>query len=211
MEVREDERRRIARELHDELGQQLSALKMALNTLRSEPNPACVPAHAQGALRLVDDIVAASRRIAADLRPLMLDDLGLNAAIEWLAQQVQARSGLHIQLQLDPCEDRLDERQATALFRMVQEALTNVERHAKAQEVRLELQCKRLEIHLTVSDDGVGFSRDCDRKLGSHGLLGLRERARMLGGHLHIDNMPGGGASLCVRLPLKPNGLPSPG
>ncbi len=204
MEVREDERRRISRELHDELGQQLSALKMALTTLSNEANPDTLHRKARQALHMVDGIVAASRRIAADLRPQMLDDLGLSAAIEWLSGQVQARSGLEIRLQLDPCEARLDERQATALFRMVQEALTNVERHAKAHEVRLELLCRHQEVLLTVSDDGVGFSRDCDRKLGSHGLLGLRERARMLGGSLHIDNMPGGGASLCVRLPLKP-------
>ena len=208
MEAREDERRRIARELHDELGQQLSALKMSLSRIAQAGDLSAVSLQAQAAQQMIDGIVSATRRIAADLRPLMLDDLGLNSAIEWLAREVEKRGRLRIHLQVDPCGELVGEPHATGLYRMVQEALTNVERHAQATEVTVELRRTRHEISLCVRDDGIGFALGATRKSGSHGLLGLRERARMLGGILEIDNLPGGGGSVSVRLPLGQNIAP---
>jgi signal transduction histidine kinase len=208
IQVREDERRRIARELHDELGQQLSALKISISGLNLCPQPEQVTQKTRSALELIDGIVASTRRIAADVRPLMLDDLGLHAAIEWLARQMSERGQLRVRLHLDPCEDLIDEPHATALYRMVQEALTNIERHARATVATVELQHTRHEIHLTVSDNGQGFPLHAIRKPGSHGLLGLRERARTLGGTLELDNLPGGGSSVHVRLPFRRGNKP---
>jgi signal transduction histidine kinase len=201
LQAREDERRHLSRELHDELGQQLSALKLCVSNLGNSPDVQELRQKTPSALTLIDGIVAATRRIAADLRPLMLDDLGLNAAIEWLAKHVEARSPLRIQLRLDACSEGLAEPYTTALYRMVQEALTNIERHAQATAVTVELQGSRTELSLRVSDNGLGFPPGAAHPRGSHGLVGLRERARMLGGTLELDNLPGAGASVQVRLP----------
>jgi len=214
VEAREDERRRIARELHDELGQRLTALKMELASLRP-PMVADGAADRIGAmLEMLDETVTSARRIAADLRPLMLDDLGLNAAIEWLAQEASSRMGIQIKVRLDDADAALGDRAAIALYRMVQEALTNVARHAHATEVRIELRQQGDMLVLTVHDNGVGFAPGVAPKEGSYGLLGIRERTYMLGGELSLDSPPEGGARLTVRLPLaraaRANDAPTP-
>jgi len=203
VEAREEERRRIARELHDELGQHLTAMKMELSSLRAE-----VPGHAgdgriTGMLEMVDSTVAALRRIAADLRPLMLDDLGLNAAIEWLARDAARRMDMEVTVQLGTDDPPLGPGADIALYRMVQEALTNVARHANATDVRIALRQSADELVLTVQDNGLGFPDRSMRQEGRYGLLGLRERAIMLGGRLDLDNPPGGGARITVHLPLR--------
>ncbi len=194
MEAREDERRRIARELHDELGQRLTALKMELSSRSGGGSR--LPAM----LAMLDETVAALRRIAADLRPLMLDDLGLNAAIEWLAIEASRRLGIRVQVDLDEVPE-VDERVAIALYRMVQEALTNVARHARAGHASVQLRRRDDGLHLSVHDDGVGFPERALQREGRWGLLGMRERAELLGGRLEIDNPPGGGARVRVHLP----------
>jgi len=204
VEAREEERRRIARELHDELGQRLTALKMELSTL----GPAAARRSQDGRitkmLEMVDDTVAAVRRIAADLRPMMLDDLGLNAAIEWLARDAGHRMGIQITVRLGEEDPPVAQGAAIALFRMVQEALTNVARHAHATEVCIEMRQEGGELLLRVRDNGVGFSDRSTQQDGRYGLLGIRERAYMLGGRLEVDNPPGGGGQITVRLPLAP-------
>ena len=177
VEAREAERKRIARELHDELGQSLSALKMEVadcakaydaqrpgagpNPDQSAPQAALPAQRAQGVLRMVDDLVKSVRRIAADLRPLMLDDLGLGDAIESLAHDFAQRQGLQLQLRLRLLAltdaTSLGDRVATALYRIVQEALTNVQRHAQARQVHIELVQQGHQLVLSVSDDGVGL------------------------------------------------------
>jgi PAS domain S-box-containing protein len=210
VEAREEERRHIARELHDELGQRLTALKMELSTLRAEdakreedtgdpPGP-----HIAQMFEMLDDTVAAVRRIAADLRPLMLDDLGLNAAIEWLARDAARRMDIEIKVRLDREDPPLTNGATIAVFRMVQEALTNVSRHARATAVRIELTREGDEIVLVVRDNGVGFPERSLQREGRYGLLGIRERAFMFGGRLVVDNPSGGGGRITVRLPLKP-------
>jgi signal transduction histidine kinase len=154
-------------------------------------------------LEMVDDTVAAVRRIATELRPLMLDDLGLNAAIEWLAHSWSRRMGVDVTLHLGAVDPAIDDAAGIALYRMVQEALTNIARHARASKVCIELQQRGSALLLTVLDDGVGFDEASMFREGSHGLMGIRERALMLGGDLQIGNSPSGGGRLSVRLPLR--------
>lgn len=205
--AREDERRRIARELHDELGQRLTALKMELSSLGSE---AVGSARLDAMLEMVDDTVATVRRIATELRPLMLDDLGLNAAIEWLAGGWSRRMGVAVTLHLGTADPTASDAARIALYRMTQEALTNIARHARATEVCIELKQTDSELLLTVMDNGVGFDEAAIYGEGTHGLMGMRERALMLGGQLEIGNSPRGGGRVTVRLPLRSQPEPAP-
>ena len=200
--IQENERKRVARELHDELGQHLSALKMDLASLRSATDRRVVVERAAAMQDLLDQTVASVRRIAADLRPLMLDDLGLNAAIEWLAHEAARRMGIAVDLELDESEPQLSDQAVIALYRMVQEALNNVSRHARARRARVELHREAGELVLVVQDDGVGFGPQLLRKQGSYGLMGLQERASMFGGQLSIEVPPDGGSRVVVRMPL---------
>jgi two-component system sensor histidine kinase UhpB len=203
VQAREDERRRIARELHDELGQRLTALKMELSSLRTDAAAEKRAAPIDAMLGMVDDIVAAVRRIATELRPLMLDDLGLNAAIEWLADGWSRRMGVAVQLHLRAGETALDDALNIALYRMVQEALTNIARHAHATKVCIEIEKIGSQLQLTVMDNGIGFDEALMHREGSFGLVGMRERALMLGGQLVIGASPTGGGRVTVRLPLR--------
>jgi two-component system, NarL family, sensor histidine kinase UhpB len=202
VEAREEERGRIARELHDELGQRLTALKLDLTHLACRDGS---PAAVDGMLALLDETVASVRRIAADLRPLMLDDLGLVAAIEWLARDTSQRLGIPIEVRLPRAEPPLATQASIALYRMVQEALTNVARHSNATQAQVRLDASEDTLTLSVRDDGVGFGEEALHAVGSFGLLGLRERAEMLGGRLRVDTAPGGGGLIEVCLPLAGN------
>jgi signal transduction histidine kinase len=153
-------------------------------------------------LEMVDDTVASVRRIATDLRPMMLDDLGLNAAIEWLARDSARRMGIEIALELGEGDPPISAAATIAVYRMVQEALTNIARHAKATKVQVQIRCGPDELLLVVRDDGIGFGEQAMHREGSHGLMGIRERARILGGQLEIGNAAGGGGRIAVRLPM---------
>ena len=203
VQAREDERRRIARELHDELGQRLTALKMELASLGAQADAAARAARIAAMLDMVDETVASVRRIATELRPLMLDDLGLNAAIEWLAQSWAERMGIQVRLRLGAADADIGDAAAIALYRVVQEALTNIARHAGASQVRIGLSRRGGLLHLTVQDNGSGFSAASIYREGSHGLMGIRERAIMLGGDLQIGNARGGGGRITVSVPLR--------
>ena len=202
-QARENARLRIARELHDELGQRLSALKLDLASLDPTAGRAAYDERVESMLDMLDDTMTSVRRIIADLRPLMLDDLGLNAALDWLARESARRMGIEITACLGESDPALDKDTSVAVYRMVQEALTNVARHARATEVRVELCEAAGELLLTVQDNGVGFAAGAMRKAGSFGLFGIRERAYALGGSMEAGNTLTGGARLCVRLPLR--------
>ena len=203
VQAREDERRRIARELHDELGQRLTALKMELSGLTGDAAGAAPAGRIGAMIEMVDDTVATVRRIATELRPLMLDDLGLNAAVEWLADSWSRRMGVAVTLHLGAADPAIGDAGSIALYRMVQEALTNIARHARATKVCIQVQQRGGDLQLTVLDDGVGFDEASIFREGSHGLMGIRERALMLGGELTIGNSPRGGGRVTVRLPLR--------
>jgi PAS domain S-box-containing protein len=209
--IREHEQRRVARELHDELGQALTALKMDVAWMSAQLREGeDAVASKLGAMHaLLDGTVAATRRISSDLRPLMLDDLGLVPAVEWLAQNFSERSGIRCELEIGAADLELRDPQASALYRILQESLTNVARHAKANQVEVRLDRADGYVTLRVRDDGRGFNVNEARKLKSYGLLGLRERTYLLGGEARIDSEPGKGTTIEVRVPLVQEGRPS--
>jgi two-component system sensor histidine kinase UhpB len=204
LEVREAERTRIARELHDELGQALTALKMDVQ-LFSEKIPrdrTDLAEHAASMNMLLDSTVATTRRISSDLRPLVLDDLGLGAAAEWLLEGLAQRAGIAFELKIDPSCVELIEPHASTLFRVMQESLTNVARHAQATRVAVRLAREGGDAVLIIADNGVGMNANARAKPGSFGLRGIRERVLLLGGVLSIASEPSGGTTVSVRLPM---------
>jgi PAS domain S-box-containing protein len=200
--IREQEKARIARELHDELAQSLTVLKMDTAWMRENPTDReGVAARLAEMQQVIDQTVAATRRIAADLRPPVLDDLGLQAAIEWLAGNFTQRYGARCELDIDSAPD-LQEPHATTLFRIAQECLVNVGKHARADTVKVRLTCTDSDAVLSVQDDGVGFRVDDPRKPQSLGVVGLRERARLLRGSISLASEPGKGTRVEARIPL---------
>ncbi|WCM24788.1 PAS domain-containing sensor histidine kinase [Paraburkholderia bryophila] len=202
--VREEEKTRIARELHDDLGQQLTALKMDLSSVELALDTRADPEVLQqlgGMRRLIDATVASVRRIAADLRPVMLDDLGLIPAIEWLANDFTNRYGIDVDRDIEVGEANFTPAGATTLFRIVQEALTNVARHAEATLVTLTVRLDADTCIVRIADNGHGANDSTARAEKSFGLLGIRERAHMLGGAVDIHTAGGKGFALTVRFP----------
>jgi len=203
-DVREAERLRIARELHDELAQWLTAIKMDVSWIASRlpPDQPRLAERAERMRGIVDTTVAAVRRIAADLRPVMLDDLGLVAALEHLLHEFSQRSGLIVSLDVEEGGIEFGEPLASALYRMVQEALTNVARHAEATEARIEIRVRGANLVLTVSDNGKGIDPDVAVRTKSYGIMGIRERAHTLGGRATIGRMEAGGTRVEIEVPL---------
>lgn len=203
-EVREAERIRIARELHDELAQWLTALKMDVSWIAARL-PKDVPRLAEKTAKmkeLVDTTVAAVRRIAADLRPVMIDDLGLMAAIESMVHEFSQRSAIRVNLIANAEGVEFLDPLATAVYRMVQEALTNVARHAEATiaEIRFSIAEDRLVV--CVHDNGRGIDEAALKTGRSYGLLGIRERAQTLGGNARVFRAPEGGTTVEIEVPL---------
>jgi PAS domain S-box-containing protein len=206
LEAREEEKARIARELHDELGQLLTALKMDLSWLRERmPAQEDLGAKAAGMAQLLDQTVTATRRISADLRPLMLDDLGLADAAQWLVDDFAKRSGVEARIRLPGpgALDSISKAAATALYRAVQESLTNIARHAGARRAWVAFTVEGGAVHVEIEDDGRGITVEDLAKARSLGLRGMRERISYLGGEIDIAAAPRGGTRLSVRLPIE--------
>ncbi|WP_258127636.1 PAS domain-containing sensor histidine kinase [Achromobacter anxifer] len=208
LHVREQEKKHIARELHDDLGQTLTALTMELSQLEAgfPPGDTDMRARARGMRRLIKKTFASLRRIASDLRPIMLDDLGLAAAVEWLVANFVSRYGIDVDAEIDIGPAEPGKPVATTLFRVVQEALTNIAKHAQATKVQLRLRCTESQCELTVEDNGVGAAPDSlAKKLPlSLGLQGIRERVRLLNGEVTIHTRKKGGFRLDARMPAQP-------
>jgi signal transduction histidine kinase len=200
---REVERKRIARELHDELGGALTGLKMSLAQMRrrSPEASAAFGADLETIAQEIDETIQRVRRLATELRPAILDDFGLVAAIEWLAQDFQQRSGVTCRFQSDLEELPLAPDDATAVFRIVQESLTNIGRHAQAMQVVIAIQATSAGLALTIQDDGRGFAVDEARAGHSLGLRGMYERMEACGGQLAIDSALGQGTTITISLP----------
>jgi PAS domain S-box-containing protein len=208
--AREAEKKRIARELHDDLGQQLSALKMDLVACSAKlrVSDASPPLHSriEAMSAAIDQTIASVRRIAAGLRPAVLDDLGLVPALEWLVADFRLRSGLRVLLRIDTQDVVFNDESATALFRIVQEGLTNIARHAKGvTEVTIDLTCTVGMCNLSILDDGVELAHPnlTAHTPGSSGLVGIRERARRLGGTALIGADPAGGFRIALSIPRR--------
>jgi signal transduction histidine kinase len=162
-----------------------------------------VLARLKESIQLINDGVKAVRVICSGLRPGVLDDLGLAAAIEWQAHEFASRNGVHCEVSVPPVDLHLDGDRATATFRIFQECLTNVIRHAQATSVRVELCQEEESILLIVEDDGIGFCESgLSNSFGSLGLLGMKERAQFCGGDVHISSSPGKGTTVTVRVPV---------
>jgi two-component system, NarL family, sensor histidine kinase UhpB len=202
--VREQERVRIAREIHDELGQSLTCMGMDLAFLDKQIDPHNHEAAARVAalVELVKDTIRCVRRISSELRPSILDDLGLGAAIEWLARDVEART--HMSCTVEVPEDlALPFDLATPLFRICQEALTNVTRHAQATAVSIRLTSEDGHVSLVIKDNGRGITDEEIQRHGSLGLLGMKERVAILGGLLEVKGRTGEGTTVSIRMPLE--------
>lgn len=206
--ARENEKKRIARELHDDLGQRLTALKMSVVLYQSEIDR-IVPESAkralapmEGIVQQIDEMTRAVRSIASDLRPPILDDLGLEPALEWMAADFTARYGVSVDCRVEVEDTRFSDIAATNLFRVVQEALTNVARHAKATQVTVTLFRAGDRCHLAVTDDGAGATISGTQKRNSFGLLGIRERVTQLGGQLALNTAPGQGFRIEADFPV---------
>lgn len=207
--VREEERMRIAREIHDELGQACTALKMdiALLARRAGKSQVQLRDKANSAMRLVDNLIQSMRRMASELRPSTLDDLGLVAALEWQAQEYESRTEIRCHLTLPSDALTVDAARSTAIFRIFQEALTNIARHAKATRVDASLAKNQNSLVLQVRDNGIGYDPKQLKVGRSLGLVGMRERALLLDGEFAIEGVPKKGTTITVRIPIPPSGV----
>ena len=208
VEAQETERRHIARELHDEIGQSLTAAQMNLQAVLESSCPEGAAPRLRECLSEVESVSEQVHDLSLDLRPSMLDDLGLEPALRWYTNRQAALAGLQARFLTDSSEHRFDPMIETECFRIAQEALTNVVRHAHAQNVTVELHEKKGELHLDVRDDGVGFDvapvREQAVRGSSLGLLSMEERATLAGGRLEFKSAPGEGTDVHAWFPLDP-------
>jgi signal transduction histidine kinase len=202
LEVQESERRALSRELHDEVGQSLSALLLAIgNVAALIPGDGSSGARAQlqDIRRMAEKTVAVVRDMSLLLRPSMLDDLGLIPALQWQAREVSRMSNIAVEVQAGSVPEDLPDEHKTCIYRIVQEALRNVTRHARARHVQIQLQQAGNSLRLTIQDDGQGFAPETDKGIG---LLGMQERVGRLHGTFGIQSGPGKGTTINVGLPL---------
>lgn len=206
--AREEESLRIAREIHDELGSLLTTLRWDLKSIGAglakvgvQPPVAALQEKIAATYKLTDTLISTVRRIASELRPSLLDDFGLTDAIEWQAQGFQERTGIRFQCASSVANQSLSQAKSTALFRIFQEASTNVFRHAQATEVEIQMQEEQGDFVLTIRDNGKGITTEQQSGLHSLGLLGMRERAHLVGGELQISGHDGKGTTVKVRVP----------
>lgn len=197
--AQEDERKSIARELHDEIGQALSGILMASGNAESPLDPHELRERLRAIGPIAERTLNQVRDLALLLRPSMLDDFGLLPALNWQAREATKRSGLHVSIDADSACDGLPDEHATCLYRAIQEAINNAARHAQARSVRVIVKREPGKVRFSVQDDGCGFDPKYTRGLG---LLGLEERVRRLGGALKIDSQPGCGATISAELPV---------
>ena len=207
VEAQETERRNIARELHDEIGQALTVIQLNLQAMLQSPGRRPLVSRMKESLEVVDRVLEQVHDISLNLRPLILDDLGLEPALRWFTARQAALVGLQTKFQADPFEQRLNPVIETECFRVGQEALTNVVRHAKAKTVSVELRKEAGQLHLRVHDDGIGFDvgavREQAMRGASLGLLSMEERAALAGGGLEFKSAPKQGTEIHAWFPLK--------
>lgn len=206
LEIQETERRAVARELHDEIGQALTAIKINLQALERLPDAIPLGLRLEDSIAIAEQTIQQVRDLALTLRPALLDDLGLVPALRWYVDRQAQRAGFTAHFVAEPVAARLPAEIETVCFRVVQEALTNVIRYAQARQVHVELRPCGRELHLCVRDDGLGFdvpaARQCHAHGGSLGLLGMQERVESVGGQLEILSAPTRGTEVRAQIPL---------
>ncbi len=209
--VREDERTRVAREIHDEMGQSLTAIKLELARLRKKPpkDQKAIKEQVAYVAELVESTLQSVKRISTELRPGMLDHIGLTSAIQWQAEEFEKRNGIPCSVVFDPEEINIGQNRSTTVFRIFQETLTNIARHANASKVEALLKLQAGELLLRVNDDGKGITKQRALDAKSLGLIGMRERVHYWGGSFEIYGTPNQGTTVVVRIPLdKPEEAP---
>ena len=199
LRAQENERRALARELHDEVGQSLSAILMETENAECAEEPAEIREHLASVKALAEKTVNEVRDLALLLRPSMLDDFGLVPALNWHARETGKRTGLKVRVTAGDDADDLPDEHKTCIYRLVQEAVNNSARHANARNVEVVVKREGARVLFTVRDDGRGFDTRFVRGLG---LLGMEERVRRLGGQLRLDSQPGRGTSIAAELPV---------
>jgi signal transduction histidine kinase len=202
-QIKEGERKRIAREIHDDLGQNLLALRIEADMLcsRTRDTHARLHTRARATVQQIDAIIKSVRQIINDLRPNVLD-LGLNAAVDWQVADFERRTGIECDLFDNETDLRINDHCATAFFRILQESLSNISRHACASKVRIELHFLNDRLSMVVSDNGIGLQPGGRNKSGSFGLVGIEERINILGGSFSIQSEPGHGTTIVVSVPV---------
>ncbi len=202
--LREVERTNIARDIHDVLGQSLTALKMDMSWLMKKlgNGESELAQKSEIMMGLVDSIIQTVRKISAELRPGIIDDLGLVAAIEWQAEEFQSRTGISCTVRSDPPDIMVDEKKSITYFRILQESLTNIMRHSRATEVAIDLEKKNGTLTMEVTDNGRGISEEELHGSQSFGLIGIRERVYSCGGEVHITGSAGRGTTVRVTVPV---------
>ena len=206
LKAQETERRSIARELHDEIGQTLTAVKINLQAMQRSSDMCAHASILEENISIIERTLQQVRNLSLDLRPSLLDDLGLVPALRWYTSRQAERTGFTAVLVADSLEAHLPPDVETVCFRVVQEALTNVARHAQAQHVLVELRQRDAELELTIRDDGVGFDVRSALERASHGaslgLRGMEERVTLVGGQMEIESVPSHGTEIRARFPL---------
>ena len=205
--IREEERKMMAREIHDELAQVLTVLKMEFRSLsdRSSKKQEGGVLDAESINQLIDRAIDTSQRVCMELRPAIVDELGLSAAIEWQAKEIEKRSNIKCKITFEPQEILVDKEHSIALFRIFQELLNNVVRHAQATKIKIHLKEKRDRIILSIKDNGIGIADEQISDFKSLGLVGIRERAQFLGGSFAIRGIKKKGTTVTISIPLKPS------
>jgi signal transduction histidine kinase len=203
VKLQEDERRFFARELHDEIGQLLTGVKLSLDLVREKVDERCRPAIAES-LSMLSELLERVRRLSLKLRPQMLDDLGLMPSLEWHFRQYRAQTGIDLEFDQQLNGARFDDTVETAIYRIVQESLTNAARHARATRAAVRLHLGNSYVRLEIADNGVGFDVAAAQQRPSTGISSMSERAELLGGSLFIESNPGAGTRVIVELPSAP-------
>lgn len=196
---------KIAHEIHDELGQQLTGLKMDMAWLKRRLKPAedvLIDNKFDDAIMLIEATIRSIRRIVTELRPSVIDDLGLNAALEWQSNDFAGRAGIKIKYKNTFDDLNADSTISIGLFRILQESLTNIAKHAKAKKVIVDISKEKDILQLTVEDNGIGFDTGIKETGLSFGLLGIKERTYMMKGDCSIQSQPGKGTKITVRIPV---------
>jgi signal transduction histidine kinase len=204
--VREEEKAKLARDIHDELGGILVSAKMdvAWAADKMHDGDPAVKAKLERAMEMLDNGVDMKRRITEELRPTLLDNLGLSAAIEWQVREICERAALKSEVEVPEDDSKLPPQVSIALFRVMQEALTNIVKYAHARKVSVELGLSHEAVTLVVTDDGIGLTETATQTRLSHGILGMQQRVRALGGEFSISGRPGAGTTIEVQIPLPP-------
>jgi len=204
LNIREEERKRIGREIHDELGQQLTAIKMDISWIakKTDPSQEAFKTKLQNVIALLDGGNQSIRRILNELRPVILDDYGLLEALRWQAQQFTANTHIPVAMTASESDMKIPEEISTCIFRVFQEALTNITRYAKATQVKVSLDIDSDSVLMNIEDNGLGFDTELTKTKKSFGILGMKERVASLNGRFDLSSVPGNGTRISIHIPI---------